>query len=479
MGRTIAGRYQLGTEIGVGGTSRVYRGVDERLGRDVAVKLLDERAAAAVDPAMRQRFVSEAKTGAMFLHPNAVTVFDAGEDDGDLYMVMELVEGPNLATHLAARQDLISLEDGVAIADQVLAALEAAHDQGIVHRDVKPANVLMGPDGDVKLADFGIAKRFDDLEASLTATGMVVGTPRYLAPEQARGLAAGPPTDVYAMGILLFEMLTGRLPFEADTPVAVAARAADAVPDVRSLRPDVPDGVAAAILRALATNPADRFADAAELRLALAGRRDRVEPAATAWSPTIGGATTVVARQADATSVMAVPADVDGRPDVRRNRHLRVGLAVAAVLLVAGVAYSLTGDDLPDPRSEELALAAVAAETTDPPVVEIIPGFPATGDLWVFLEQLERDPLLVGLAGEEIVRGLRRVLEVPEGSREQRAAAVALREGIQTWLADEHLDPAIGDALDALLAPVAERPEPEPRDRGADQRRDRDDDDDD
>ena len=186
-------------------------------------------------------------TTAGFSHRHTVTVFDAGEDDGDLFIVMELVDGPSLAEYLA-RTGPLPVDETVRLAGQVLSALAAAHAAGIVHRDVKPANILIGADGETKLADFGIAKRFDDLDASVTASGMVIGTPRYLAPEQALGSPVTPATDVYAMGIVLFEMLTGRLPFEAESPAAAALeRLSRTAPDVRSLRPDVPPALAAAI----------------------------------------------------------------------------------------------------------------------------------------------------------------------------------------------------------------------------------------
>ena len=203
MSRRLAERYVLGDQLGVGGTSRVHAALDTRLGRQVAIKLLNSSVAATADPAGRERFLREGQTTAGFSHRHAVTVFDAGEDDGDLYIVMELVDGLSLAEHLA-RTGPLPIDETVRIAGQVLSALAAAHAAGIVHRDVKPANILIGADGEIKLADFGIAKRFDDLDASVTATGMVIGTPRYLAPEQALGGAPTPASDVYSMGIVLF-----------------------------------------------------------------------------------------------------------------------------------------------------------------------------------------------------------------------------------------------------------------------------------
>ena len=269
MPRRLADRYVLGDRLGVGGSSRVHVALDTRLGRKVAVKLLNADVVAAADPAGRERFLREGKTTAAFSHRHAVTVFDAGEDSGDLFIVMELVDGPSLAQRLAQSGPL-SIGEAVRIASQVLSVLATAHAAGIVHRDVKPANILIGADGETKLADFGIAKRFDDLEGSVTSTGMVVGTPRYLAPEQAVGGAATPASDVYSVGVVLFEMLTGRLPFEAETTVAAAlAQQAGPAPDVRTLRPEVPAGLATVVAQALATQPAERPASAAEMLTSL------------------------------------------------------------------------------------------------------------------------------------------------------------------------------------------------------------------
>ena len=227
MSRRLADRYVLGDEIGVGGMARVHVALDERLGRRVAVKLQDARLVATADPAGRERFLREGRTTAGFSHRHAVMVFDAGEDLGDLYIVMEFVDGPSLAQHLA-RNGPLPIDEAVRISRQVLSALAAAHEAGMVHRDVKPANILIGADGDAKLADFGIAKRFDDLGASVTSTGTMIGTPRYMAPEQALGHAATPASDVYSMGVVMFEMLTGRLPFETDSTVAATGPTRDA-----------------------------------------------------------------------------------------------------------------------------------------------------------------------------------------------------------------------------------------------------------
>lgn len=271
MTRVLAGRYQLHNEIGVGGTSRVYRATDLRLGREVAVKLLDPRLVAGSGPLGRDRFLEESRVAASFLHPHVVTVFDAGDEDGDLYLVMELVEGPTLARQLANQAgEPLPFAETRRLVDEILDALAASHRHGIVHRDLKPANVLVDRDGRAKLADFGIAKRFGERDASVSTDGLVVGTPRYLAPEQSSGETVSPATDVYGVGLLLFEMLTGRLPFDGSSPVDVAvAHQTCPAPDPETVNPTIPRRVARVVLRALAKLPEDRFADAAAFRDAL------------------------------------------------------------------------------------------------------------------------------------------------------------------------------------------------------------------
>ena len=282
MEEVIAGRYAVGAELGRGGMARVVAARDLRLHRAVAIKLLPADAHTSSDPSARRRFVREARAAASFSHPHAVAVFDAGDADGVLYLVMELVDGPSLATLLAGHRQL-GIDEAVRIADQVLQALEAAHRAGIVHRDVKPGNVLITPDGAAKLADFGIAKPLGDLAGNLTATGQLVGTPTYLSPEQVAGQPATAATDLYSTGVLLFEMLAGGPPYDAGTPMATALAHRDApVPDVRTRRADVPAPIAEAVRRAMAKDPAARFASAEQMRAALDERTAAAGTAAAA-----------------------------------------------------------------------------------------------------------------------------------------------------------------------------------------------------
>lgn len=440
----------------------MYAAVDERLSRPVAVKLLDAELAASADPAGRERFLREGPTSASFAHRNAVTVFDAGEDAGDLYIVMELVDGQSLATHMADAGPL-PIDEAVGIATQVLSALGAAHAVGIVHRDVKPANVLLGPDGEVKLADFGIAKRFDDLEDSVTTTGTVIGTPRYLAPEQATGSPATAASDVYGVGILLFEMLTGRPPFAGGSLAAVAAaQQSQPAPDVRSLRPEVATHLAATVARALATKPTDRFPTAKEMAADLVDADATqviaaIEPTPT--EPRSGDTQIMISPIADS---QPTPVAVAVAPVRKKSKAGPMVIAVAAVAVVVlsgrGVttqyAVGATGDGSvagnPIPPAPDILGPAPAGATVD----EIIPGFPLTYDIEVFLLQLEADPSLVGEKGEELTTKLSDLLD-QHSAKKQRDQANELRGEMSGWVYDGDLNATIAEALDGLLEELA------------------------
>ncbi len=263
MDTVLADRYRLGERIGTGGSSHVYEAHDDRLDRPVAVKLLDEAAAETADPAARRRFESESRTAAQFFHPNAVAVLDAGSDQGSLFLVMELVTGGSLAQRLADSGPLPS--SAVAkLGAQLASALAAAHSVGIVHRDVKPANILLDTNGNAKLADFGIARRFDEIEQSLTSTGMVMGTRHYVSPEQARGQPLSAATDIFSLGVTLYEAATGTRP-----PSAVDRPVGDRL-DVRAVDPTIDASLATVIERATALPIDARFGDAAQMADALA-----------------------------------------------------------------------------------------------------------------------------------------------------------------------------------------------------------------
>ncbi|MCX4981777.1 serine/threonine-protein kinase [Streptomyces sp. NBC_00572] len=222
----VADRYRLHVCIGRGGMGEVWQATDEVLGRDVAVKLM---LAHGTDPSAADRFRLEAQTAARLSHPHVVGVFDFGTWDGKLFLVMELVEGDSLAG--SPSDPLILPAERVAVvAAHAAAGLAAAHRQGVVHRDIKPGNLLVDADGTVKLADFGIARFVDDPSAALTTTGQIVGTGLYLAPERALGQPASPASDVYSLGCVLYQLLTGRPPFRADTATALLYQHIDTAP---------------------------------------------------------------------------------------------------------------------------------------------------------------------------------------------------------------------------------------------------------
>ena len=250
-GLVLSDRYRLSRHLASGGMGQVWEGFDDILQRRVAIKIMHPHTQAEF--VLVERFREEARFGAQLVHPNIVTVYDFGEHEGLAYLVMEIVDGPTLADMLATRGQF----DPTAVRDvllQLASALEVAHGVGIIHRDLKPANVLMGPDGSVKLMDFGIARSVDG--GVLTATGQVLGTAQYLSPEQAMGGPVGPATDVYALGILAHEMLTGAKPFDRGTPIATAlAHVQEAPPPLPA---DTPADLASLVVSCLAKDPLER-----------------------------------------------------------------------------------------------------------------------------------------------------------------------------------------------------------------------------
>jgi serine/threonine protein kinase len=262
----LGDRYRLGERIAGGGMGSVYRAVDEHLGRQVAVKVL--RHDLADDPAFLERFRREARAAAALSHPGVAGVYDYGELGGSAFIVMELVEGETLAERIEATGRL-PWREAFALGEQVARALATAHANGLVHRDVKPANVLVGRGGRAKVTDFGIAKAATS--ATLTRTGMVLGSANYVAPEQAQGDKVGPAADQYSLGCVLFEAVTGRPPYRGASAVAIATQHVSApVPDPRAARPDLPAPTADLIRRALAKHPDDRFPSTTAMADALA-----------------------------------------------------------------------------------------------------------------------------------------------------------------------------------------------------------------
>ncbi len=354
--RTIAGRYQLLERIGGGGMATIHRALDRQLQREVAVKLV--RPELEESSELAERFLKEARRLARFSHPNIVAVHDYGVDGETQYIVMELVRGSDLS-RLIRRRGRLKPELAAEIASQVAAALQAAHRHGIVHRDVKPANILLTRDGDVKLADLGIARAMEEI--GQTATGETIGSVDYFSPEQVRGEPAGPPTDIYALGMVLYEMLAGRRPFGGDTPAAVALSRLTSDPqDPRSIVPDLPARLVAISMRALAREPDQRYRSARGMRTAL--ERWRVRHGSPAGTET--------------SRAEPAPAPLSPLPEAQtheRRRMRRVGwlLPVAVLALLAAVGFvgqrwlSAVGPDVEVPGVG--ALLSPTAEPTASP----------------------------------------------------------------------------------------------------------------
>src|ERR687890_523251 len=328
VGTSLSGRYRLDVQIGTGGMSTVYRAFDQTLERVVAVKLMHREIAS--DSAQLERFRREARAVAQFSHPHIVGVIDAGEDDGAPYIVFEYVEGETLKERIR-RLGRLPIDEAVAYAIEIGRALECAHDNKLVHRDVKPPNVLIDRDGRAKVTDFGIAR---SLEAQgLTATGRVLGTTDYVSPEQALGHEVTAQSDVYSLGIVLYEMLTGEAPFKADTQVAVAMKhVREPLPDVQRRRPEISAALAAVVERAAPKETKNRYATVADMVHDL---EEVLAIEAARSGQATGEATTVLRSLSDDTA--------DFAPQRLRHPRRTLFLSVAVLAIVAGaIAYFAT-----------------------------------------------------------------------------------------------------------------------------------------
>ena len=364
-GQVLAGRYELGPRLGVGGMSTVVSAFDSRLEREVAIKLLAEHL--ADDSQFVTRFRREALAAARLVHPNIVQVFDFGLDDATHrhYIAMELVRGHSGAVILR-EEGVLDVREALSIVAQACRGLEYAHRNGVVHRDVKPGNLLRGEDGVVKLADFGIAKAVSE-ESSITQVGSVLGTAAYLAPEQAAGEQAGPAADLYALGVVTDQFLSGRLPYEAQSLTELVLKQQREVPPrLDELNPEVSPQLALAVDRTLALDPRQRPPSADDLRRALADGLRGVGPA-TSETRVAGPATTAttvrgaggsntgatgVARapiqprqprapRAPVAAPQAAPTVPGRRPPRRRRARRFVGGLLVLLLLAAGGAAAV------------------------------------------------------------------------------------------------------------------------------------------
>jgi serine/threonine-protein kinase len=343
--RVFSGRYELNHLIARGGMAEVYRAHDRLLDRPVALKVLFPEL--SVDRSFVERFRREAQAAANLSHPNIVPVFDWGEDSGTYFIVMEFVDGRPLSSILKTAGPLAA-DRTAEIAAPVAAALGYAHKHGVVHRDVKPGNVLITDDGQVKVTDFGIARAVNT-EESLTQTGAVMGTATYFSPEQAEGMGVDARTDIYSLGVVLFEMVTGRPPFLGDTPVAVASKhVRDHPPLPRELNPSIPPTFEAIILKAMDKNPDNRYATSEELRAdllrfnegrdVLAAHEDHTQSVVMGATGVMGAGMAATQAVGQVGATQSVPAQtgeyVDEEPRRSRTRTYAIILAILLILLI-------------------------------------------------------------------------------------------------------------------------------------------------
>jgi eukaryotic-like serine/threonine-protein kinase len=352
----LSGRYRLESKLGSGGMSTVYLAVDEVLDRQVAIKLLHREISEEAD--QLERFRREARAAARLSHPNLVGVIDAGEDDGRPYIVFEYIPGRTLKRRLQ-EEGRLPVDEAVAYAIEIGRGLTAAHARKLVHRDVKPQNVLIDPDGRAKVTDFGIARSLES--KGLTATGRVLGTTDYVSPEQAMGEDVDERSDVYSLGVVLYEMLTGDVPFSAETQVGVAMKHVnEPMPDVQARRPEVSAAVASVVDRATTKDPRDRYGTVAEMVRDL---EQTLEVEAARRGGTSGEATSVL------DSVPAHRRRLGGR---RRISGPGVALAIVLIALAAAAVIfanrlDLGGSDEPSgPGTSEVRLSSSAASEFDP-----------------------------------------------------------------------------------------------------------------
>src|SRR6188768_3788228 len=336
IGTVFDGRYRIIRKLGAGGMADVYLAEDQELGRRVAIKILNDRHAA--DDSFIERFRREAKNAAGLSHPNIVSIYDRGEAEGTYYIAMEFLDGRSLKELIVGRGPA-PIKTAIDYARQILAAVGFAHKHGIVHRDVKPHNVLVGGEGRLKVTDFGIARAG---ASQMTEVGSIIGTAQYLSPEQAKGAPVDQTSDLYSVGIVLYELLTGKVPFTGDSPVEIAMKHISAIPEPpSSLRPDIPEDLDLIVLRALGKTPEDRYPSAEEMDKDLA----RVAQGLGVSRETEEAATQILSRSqlTPATMVAAPP-----RPpaevlyEYEQPRRGRPGWPWVLVLLLV-LAAALTG----------------------------------------------------------------------------------------------------------------------------------------
>jgi serine/threonine-protein kinase len=375
--RLLAGRYRIGEAIGRGGMANVYSGRDERLGRQVAIKLL--RSSLASDPVFRTRFKQEAQAASRMAHPTIVRVFDAGEEkvrepggfEGVVpFIVMEYVEGRLLKDII--KEGPVAPAEAIRITEGILTALEYSHRAGVVHRDIKPGNIMLTTSGQVKVMDFGIARAISDSSATVAQTTAILGTAQYFSPEQARGESVDARTDLYSTGVVLFEMLTGQAPFRGDTPVAVAYQHVSETPPVpSSINPNISPAIDRVVLHALTKDRFSRFQSSAEFRtdlqIAGAGKIPSKRPPVEDFQSSLFGAPPSLTATSDSALTQLAGDDdyavrTQARPPVV---WIWAGIASVAVIIVAIVFWIFTLQPTTIVPDNSITVPTVAGQTFD------------------------------------------------------------------------------------------------------------------
>jgi predicted Ser/Thr protein kinase len=397
----LAGRYEIDSVLGEGGMAKVFRGTDKVLGRTVAVKVL--AAQFARDDSSVARFRREAQSAAALNHPNVVSIFDTGSDDGVHWIVMEFVEGRTLKDVIEDDGPLAP-DRALQIAREVALALASAHDNGLVHRDVKPANIMITASGETKVMDFGIARAVTSTgDPTLTKTGFVMGTAAYLSPEQAEGKPVDARSDIYSLGCVLYEMLAGRPPFEGNSPVAVASAHMSAEPEPTSrVNPAVPGEAEAVVARAMRKDPGERYQDAKAMADDLGRVVTGEVPLAAAAAA--GAATEPVHRPGGDTRILPAAVPEPLRESFRRSPWLPAALIGALLLLLALVAafVFLSGDTRERPRERSQPTAPAESPTSENPP-SVTEAFAA---LTAIVNQGLADGVITEKGAQELFKGL-------------------------------------------------------------------------
>lgn len=413
MPKLLGGRYEVGELIGRGGMAQVHLGYDTRLSRTVAIKAL--RSDHASDPTFLARFRREAQSAAALNHPSIVAVYDTGEETVTShtgrevalpYIVMEYVKGRTVA-EILKKGDALPINEAVQVVVGVLSALEYSHREGIIHRDIKPGNIMLTQDGKVKVMDFGIARAIADSAATMTQTNSVVGTAQYLSPEQARGEVVDNRSDLYSTGCLLYELLTGVPPFRGDSAVAVAYQHVSEAPKpAASIAPDIPDAIDRVVMKSLAKNRTERYQSAGDMRRELlsAARGGGVQaPAVSSWqAPTqVAAPTTAMPTQAPSAmsstqtqaAVTTAPAEAEDKESSKSRTFIIAGIALL-VLALGALGWALLSNREPE--------APPAPETVEVPDL--------TGTDQVAAREILEERGLVFVLGDPLEDD-----EVPEG----------------------------------------------------------------